>query len=331
MKFVHSLWTKPLIGDQDKIDQNILCYKASSFLLKKYFPEIKLELVTDTLGSEILDKKYYDEIKLYFNDSIINDINPVFNTIPKLFALLKYDEDIIHFDGDFFLNSRNCIDDFDFDVIVQNKEAGRLFDIVYSQVDLVYSILLEKIPIENYAYNCGVLGFKNINFKNFYLKKAISLFYKIQDKFDLIRESLNYAQILKKPYNQKQFHEDLEIAPAHKYLCCFIEQYLLAVTASEKNIYVKEVMKLQDALKYQQVSFSNKKFIHPCGAAKNNASFLKCLTSFLEDLKDNPNIEICNFFEKNIEFRNEYIKSQKHPSKEFEESINLNIINWLKT
>jgi len=331
MKFIQSLWTKPLIGDKAKLDQNILHYKVSSFLLKKYFPEIKLELITDTLGLDLLGKGHYDEVKLYFNDKIIDNINPVFRTVPKLFALLKYDENIIHFDGDFFLNSKDCIDNFDFDVIVQNKEAETLFKLVYSEVPLVFAMIQEKIPTENYAYNCGVLGFKNINFKNFYLKKAISLFYKIQNNYSYIEENLRYAQAPTKAMNQMDLKMDIEHpALVHRYLCCIIEQYSLAVTASQKNVHVKEILGLEEALRFRQASFNNKKFLHPCGPAKETASFLKYLRLYLKEIEHDSNIQICNFFGENPAFASEYDIDVLLKQKASEEYIKAKIIDWLK-
>jgi len=331
MKFIQSLWTKPLVGDRAKLDQNVLHYKVSSLLLKKYFPEIKLELVTDTLGLDLLGKcHHYDEIKLYFNDKIIDNINPVFRTVPKLFALLKYNEDIIHFDGDFFLNSKDYIENFDSDVIVQNKEVETLFDLVYSEVPLVFAMIQEKIPTENYAYNCGILGFKNINFKNFYLKKAISLFYKIQNNFSYIEENLKYAQAPMKGVNQKIHRVDIESAPVHRYLCCIIEQYSLAVAASQKNVYVKEVLGLEDALDFRQAAFNNNKFLHPCGPAKETASFLKYLRLYLKEIENDPSIRICDFFGENPGFRHEYHIDVSAKQKESKEYAQAKIIDWLK-
>ena len=312
MKFIQTFWTKPLIGDEFKLNQNILMYEISSFLIKKYFPEIKLELVTDTLGAELLVKENYDEIKTYFDSKIINDIDISFWAIPKLFALLKYDEDIIHFDGDFFINSKNFIDDFNFDVIVQNKEVGEIFKNVYaSQIELVFNILKEPAPLENYAYNCGILGFRNINFKNFYLKKAIFLFYQIAAKFEYIKERLKFTDV-----------ED------DRYICCLIEQYLLAVATSEKNIHVKEIITLKDVLNNRQFSFDNKKFIHPVRPSKYSPSLIKYLKLFLKDIKNNSNIEICEYFKDNISFYNEFSSenSQCHNLQIF----NSKIIDWLK-
>jgi len=331
MKFIQSLWTNPLIHDQATIERNILYYKVSSFLLKKYFPEIKLELVTDSLGAELLKEAVYDKIELYFDNKIIQDINPVFKTVPKLFALLKYDEDIIHFDGDFFPNSRDFMENFNFDVIAQNKEAEILFELVYSEAGLVYSIIHEKVPIENYAYNCGVLGFKNINFKNFYLKKAISLFYKISNKFNFINENLKHAQLSNRVIDQKRLQRSFEAdTPSHRYLCCIIEQYSLAVAAAEKNIYVKEIIGLKDALRLRQIAFDNKKFLHPCGQAKDIPSFIKCLKLFYENIENNYKAGICDFFMNNTEFINNYNKDNYAKEVQLEEDITSKIIDWLK-
>ena len=303
MKFIQTFWTKPLLNDKGKIYKNIKMYEVSSFLIKKYFPEIELELVTDSYGKECLTNCAYDRYRLFFDHTFFENFDIFFWSIPKLLSFAKYNEPFIHFDGDFFINSKNILQNVNtnnFDIIAQNREVGDIFEDVYKpQINLIYQIINKKKPLENYAYSCGIIGFNNMNAKNKYLNHIIDLLSGIIPVKNVIENNLKYNLFNTGPEGGKQ-------------ICCLIEQHLLAVVAARYNFHVKEIFNLNDILirKNCQFTFDNLKFIHPVGELKYSDIFIKKLEDFLNISKLDSTLNICDFFSKDLEFQKQLYLSE---------------------
>lgn len=272
MKFIQSYWTKPILGDKRKIEKNKKLYHLSSFLLKKLFPEIELNLVTDSNGIGMLNTEYYDVIRLDFDHQFFDSIDKTFWAVPKVLSLLKYKTPYIHIDGDLFITDRKKISevfDSDYDVIVQSKEIGDTFEKHYGdQIKICYDIIKWEKNYVNYAYNCGIIGFKN----QLAADRCLT-------QFMFMWSLCNYSlESLKKELHLFKYTD----------LNCLMEQHLLAHTCFKYNFNVKEVV--------PPVQFIQKgwcggvdpedRFFHPMGQSKYSETLADYLTDFLNTNKN---------------------------------------------
>lgn len=180
MKYIHSLWSR----DLDNIDyllNNFNNYLLSALLVKKHGH--KIELYCDKKSYDIYSLIPYDKINIinYNNDGISNN----YWVWGKIKPQLLLNEPYIHIDGDVFLFN-DVINNNDFnnsDLVVQsienNKTVGNGFNRFYIESKNPF-INYDKYGVDwdrydKWAYNCGVIGFNNIEFKNKYCEKVRDL------------------------------------------------------------------------------------------------------------------------------------------------------------
>lgn len=181
MKIFQSLWTKPMRNaSEDKI-RNFLYMAALSALYAKenYY---NLTLYTDEYGMYLTEGFPYKERKLI----TIPEDNPCdfLRAQSKFYALKEEDLGSIHIDCDVFLKSPSIFNiSSDWDVLVQNTETYQYEYDSESFQDAAKWILDNGLDVDltNYkgTFNCGVIGFKNQELKDQYLKnymKALEAF-----------------------------------------------------------------------------------------------------------------------------------------------------------
>lgn len=188
MALVHSLWTKPMLNNerqasQKQIETTLFCF-ASSVVYAKRLGE-KIHLYADDYGRELLDFLPYDKIDSL---DIPADFPYYFWAAGKFFALKKMQLGDIHIDGDVFLktpelmeviNNRMLISD----LIVQSIENSYENEYYINCVNVIKDngiVLPDNLPYIAPAYNCGLVGFNNVELKERYLQHYIASVYKIK-------------------------------------------------------------------------------------------------------------------------------------------------------
>jgi len=176
---IHSFWSKPLLNnrwdEEGSFDKSLYLIALSLKTMKAVFDRV--ELVTDIRGAELLKHLDYDAVHLDLED--LNDIHQRYWSVGKIYSLKRYNEPVCHVDGDvFFLDSniKSLFDD-NYDGIVQMKEIGNHYHKTYADLIIKMSPALAGIDLSvyNFAYNCGVMGFKNMDF----MKDFISTYFMI--------------------------------------------------------------------------------------------------------------------------------------------------------
>ena len=231
MKYVQSIWSKPSLINPDKVDnsldvkffyKNLYSYLMSVLFLKKYG---KVELYCDEKSYEHYSILPYDKIHIIdFEEDGVSEKFWIWSKI-KVHELM--DEPYIHVDGDVFLFKDIFKDVFKkHTAVVQSVEnkynMGMSFHNTYEKsLDGI-----EKIPIDidwnKYgltAYNCGVVGFSNMEVKNEYVHLA--------------KKSLQLAS---------KHHDFGSIRKKYDGLFLLIEQSLLYLVLSDNNIKPFEVL-----------------------------------------------------------------------------------------
>ena len=263
MKVIQSFWTKPIKDDPEKLQANKILYTLSLQTLKNTFQEV--ELITDSLGKEILKDLNYDKVSLHLDDNYFQELDPLFWSAAKILPLEKYNEPTIHFDGDFFIFMPEKFNTINraFDVIVQSRENS--WENNYKKQLVIFKNILKSDIMYyrdyyyNFCYNCGILGFKNLEFKSLYIERYKNLLNECSKNV----EALKIAQNLHFGFTNTN---------------CFLEQVILTQTAQNKNIYVKEFIKKSDFLDNTMISpnFRNV-FFHGMGTNKFNPKFIKAV------------------------------------------------------
>lgn len=203
MKFIHSLWS----GIDEHINKNFIYYLFSALLVKKHGHTIEL------FCSENVKEKYslipYDKIHIVDFDN--DNIDPKYWIYAKIKTYSLISEPFIHIDGDVFLFNDMIGKNFTnkFDLIVQSVEDENIliFD-DYNSFYKSYHEPLESTPISTIiesnidwykynlnAFNCGVVGFNNMKFKDFYVKEITTLLRNIS-KLDLNFSDEKYMSIM---------------------------------------------------------------------------------------------------------------------------------------
>jgi len=179
MRFIHSVWTKPMKGDRwgikDQLKNNLWLFALSIAYIKKQGHEIVLH--TDKLGKEIYGQLPYDKVFLTLN-KLENSAHEIFWAAGKLLALKAEPIESIHIDGDVFLKKPKVFDLINnsrADLIAQMIEGCICINYSYKDsLDIVTLSLGKKTPVElnvnqNSAINCGLVKFNNPEFKKRYI------------------------------------------------------------------------------------------------------------------------------------------------------------------
>ena len=172
--FAHSLWTAPMQSDKRKLEVTALTYALSVAYLKRLGCSINLH--TDSLGKKLLDGIGYDNIYLSAEE-IPTSISPKIFAYPKSIALEKEPIGTVHIDGDVFIKTEECLNrifNHDCECVVQSCEThlpwvlgAKSFMMPFLNENLLSTG--EKLKIEDYDYNTGVIGFFNEELKNLFI------------------------------------------------------------------------------------------------------------------------------------------------------------------
>lgn len=184
----------------------------------------RVELVTDTRGAELLGSLGYDSVHLDLDH--LADLNPRYWSAGKVYALKRYSVPVVHVDGDVFFLKPEIKDLFDekWDSIVQMKEIGEHYRKTYSHlIEWMRPALFSwNLGIYNFAYNCGVMGFKDLEFKDHFVEEYFRALRACQLKQDAI----------------DKIGREYEIN-------IVLEQSLLTHLALNRNVHVKELISIE--------------------------------------------------------------------------------------
>jgi hypothetical protein len=268
IKVIHSFWSKPFLNNRwgvtDQFRKNIFTYALSAVYAKKMFGNITL--VCDSVGAELLEIIEYNEINNSLDD--LEEVNPKFWTYGKVKSLSLYNEPVLHIDGDVLLIFDTLKEVFlsNWDVIVQMKEIGSHYTSTYSEMLPTVSKVVGFIDygLYNFVYNCGVIGFKDIEFKNQYCHTF----------FDTI-EKCNLGI------------SELDKIDGKYEINCALEQSLLTVMAENNNKYVKEILPLAKMEEISLQGLANKiGYAHLWGKAKYDEFCLNKVRKKLYELDE---------------------------------------------
>lgn len=137
--------------------------------MRKVFDRV--ELVTDSRGAELLKDLNYHEVHLDLDD--LSDLHHRYWSAGKVYSLNRYSVPVVHVDGDVFFLKPEIKDLFreSWDAVVQMKETGEHYRKTYSHlIDWMEPALFSwNLKTYNFAYNCGVIGFRDMNFKDHFV------------------------------------------------------------------------------------------------------------------------------------------------------------------
>lgn len=268
MKTIHSFWSKPFLNNRwgvtDQYRKNIFTYALSALYAKRLFGNISL--VCDDKGAELLECIGYDSIDTSMND--LEAINPKFWAYGKIKSLSLYNEPVLHIDGDVLLRygSLKKIFDSNWDVIVQMKEVGEHFSGTYSEMlPVVSKVVGFDYGLYNFVYNCGIIGFKDIDFKNKYCETFFNTIEKCNEKLEVLNKLDGKFEVN-----------------------CALEQSLLTYMAENHNKYVKEILPLSDMTTVGLEGLANKiGYAHLWGKSKYDEYWIKRVKNRLYELDNN--------------------------------------------
>ena len=179
--FTHSLCTKLMANDKDKLEANVYIFALSLTYLKKLGCTVNLH--TDTLGATLLNGLGYDNIYLTANE-IPQDISPKIFAYIKSMALQYEPLGTVHIDGDVFIKTEECLDiifNHNCDCVLQSCETSlpwinesRSFMIPFLSEHFLSNS--KKLHIYDYDYNVGVIGFFNSDLKDLYIQNYQNLY-----------------------------------------------------------------------------------------------------------------------------------------------------------
>mgnify|MGYP001228276600 CR=1 FL=1 len=229
MKYVHSLWSKPATTnnfdnnyDVKYITKNFYTYLLSLLLVKRL--GYSMELYCDELTFEYYNKLPYDKFNIVDFDS--DGISSKFWIWGKIKTHLMMNEPYIHIDGDVLLFKDVIGNKFDntYSVIVQSVEDDKTIpnsfnDLYRNGYKPFENIYINYGKYDYVAYNCGVVGFNDIKFKNEYANNVKNVLYYLSNNSDF-------------DHNRQKYNGMFLIA----------EQSLLYYMTKEKNIKVFEII-----------------------------------------------------------------------------------------
>jgi hypothetical protein len=243
-RLVYSFWTGPALGENPRwkengqLLKNVNLYTLSVLFLKDHFKEIVL--YTDTLGASLLKFLPFTEVNVCLDDVSSDDRIWVKG---KFIAFEKEKKPFIHIDGDVLITKETAlrkIKDFKEDVIVQGYDHD--FNRHYlGQLDYYEQFFdIERL---DYSFNMGVIGFKDMDLKNEYMK-SVRKWLKVYNKEENFRLC-------------DQFYEP----------CIMIEQYNLTNLLYKKEIEPFKL--LDDKILDTDVEYCNEiGYVHLTGLQK---------------------------------------------------------------
>ena len=190
--------------------------------MRKVFDRV--ELVTDSKGAELLKDLNYHEVHLDLDH--LSDLHPRYWSAGKVYALKRYSVPFVHVDGDvFFLKPEiKSLFQENWDAVVQMKETGAHYSKTYSHlIDWMEPALFGwNLKMYNFAYNCGVMGFRDMDFKDHFTDEYFRALRACQSKQNVI----------------DGIGSEYEIN-------IVLEQSLLTHLALDCNVHVKEIIPIK--------------------------------------------------------------------------------------
>jgi hypothetical protein len=268
MQVIHSFWSKAYFhgrwDQEQRIHMDLYSFALSYHYAKELYGSVNL--VTDTQGLELFKCIPYDAIDLGLDE--MKHINPGFWTAGKIKAIQQQNHPVLHIDGDVFLMGKDVkkLLKGKWDVAVQMREVGQHYDSTYPQIfkhiDKVWP-WIQDLSLFNFAYNNGILGFKNQDFKSTYCFEY----------FELLR-MLDLSGIT---------------FPAKADPNVVVEQSLLTKLAQVQNVHVKELITLQDMDIEGLFEFADRiGFVHLWGNSKYQESWHQRVKAKLKEV--NPKL-----------------------------------------
>jgi len=250
MKVIHSCWAKPYVnnrwGVNNQFKLNLFTYALSALYAKKMFGNVTL--VCDSISAEYLSVIGYDEIKTSLNE--LDKLNERFWSYGKIKSISLFNEPVLHIDGDVMLVGNEVKKTIcsNYDVVVQMKEVGEHFTGTYDYMLKPMSKAVEDFDFSlyNFVYNCGVLGFKNLEFKEKYCNSFFASIKNAQKNYEIIEK-------IDRKYE----------------INVVLEQSLLTLMAQNENVHVKELLKISDMANIGLEGLANKVgYAHLWGKSK---------------------------------------------------------------
>lgn len=294
VKYIHSLWSTPsTINNFDNkydvkyLTKNFYSYLLSALLIKRL--GYKIELYCDKEAFEMYSLIPYDNIHLVDFDN--DGIDSKFWIYGKIKTHTLINEPYIHIDGDVFMFRDiigNNLENGKYPVVVQSIEdnltIGDSFSKLYSNsLNPYIKYTWHEIDWNKYnlvAYNCGVIGFSDMELKNEYANK-------VKDILRDISKDIDFSE------NRKKYDGMFLIA----------EQSLLYYIIQENNVKPLEILKYEDMI--NDVNWSSNL------ASKIGYVHMWSYSKYRNDVIQQIKIKISNFFpdyHKVIqEFENKYI------------------------
>jgi len=279
IKYIHSLWSTPsTINNFDNkydikyLTKNFYSYLFSVLLIKKL--GYKIELYCDKDAYDIYSLIPYDNIHLVDFDN--DGVDSKFWIYGKIKTHTLINEPYIHIDGDVFMFRDiigNKLDNGEYSAVVQSVEdsftIGDSFNNMYSaSLNPYVKYTRHGIDWDKYdltAYNCGVIGFNDMNLKNMYADKVKNILCDISKDIDFNE-------------NRKKYDGMFLIA----------EQSLLYYILQENNIKPLEILKYEDMI--NDVNWSMNL------GAKMGYTHMWSYSKYRDDVIQQIKIKINNFF-----------------------------------
>lgn len=200
MRYIHTIWDTSSSGskfiknvDNKFIVNNYNSYLLSALLVKSYGYEI--DLYCDEKSYELYKNIPYNNIHVvdYSSDNIKSD----FWVWCKIKTQSMINEPYIHIDGDVFLFNdilKGKLDDDNYSVVVQSLEDNNtigeethtsLYGYGYKLIKGLKTTKKHRLKRYNLnAYNCGVVGFNDLELRDKYVELATEVLIDMSENID---------------------------------------------------------------------------------------------------------------------------------------------------
>ena len=256
---IQSHWSKPSRWkyQSKSLGDLLIMYGLSAHTMRKYLKARCLFLTDSSFASILMDlPQIYDGIATDLDQ--IDGIDTRLWAFPKFYIFRKYGgiPDMWQVDTDVFFCDEMTVGSH-VDLVVQSVEDHGYFPHTYDDgIKFVQSVLLEigaEVPYwredVRFAYNCGVVGFKDGNLAKEYAENAMMLCDAVEPYLNIYLDSV--------PKDRRKGG----IMP-------ILEQYYLACFAQAKGMHVAHVAarKLSDG---SIEAYHPKDYFHAMGAKKD--------------------------------------------------------------
>lgn len=262
MKIVQSYWSKPSGENSNWAhkDTHYYSWALSCLKLKQYYD--KVELVTDKAGEDLLINKLklpYDSVRIVLDD--LNEYDPLFWALGKIYAYSIQKEPFIHVDGDVYIWDKFPANIEYASLIAQHEENNYEFANMYyegimqaNSFSLPEAIIAfrKEVTKNMMQANAGILGGNDIKFIHHFCQEA----FRMVDENKGIAHTIKYPGMFNTIFEQYLF-----------YCMAYTENKNITYLFNEKiNSEFKELVQFND------VPYKTH-FIHLLSFYKNHISF----------------------------------------------------------